>query len=87
MPNKPTSLEVSLLGDLGAQRVKPQIHSLEWGMGIKCEEDPSGVEDRNMYLLSAKPFTPTTAFDLERNSVKLCYHPLSTSDELEILIS
>ena len=64
MPNNPTGLEVSLLGDLGAQRVKPQIHSLEWGMGIKGEGDQSGIEDRNVYLLSAKPFTLTTSFDL-----------------------
>lgn len=42
-----TSTEVSALRDLGTQRVKPQIHSLEWGMRIKCKEAQSGIEGRN----------------------------------------
>ena len=47
MPPNLTSTEVSALRDLGTQRVKPQIHSLEWGMGIKCKEAQSGIDGRD----------------------------------------
>ena len=47
MPPNLTSTEVSALCDLGTQRVKPQIHSLKWGMEIKHKEAQSGIEGRN----------------------------------------
>lgn len=40
------------------------------GWGIKGEDDQSGIEDRNMYLLDATPFTLLISFDLYKNSVK-----------------
>ena len=76
------------MSDLGAQRVNPQIHSLEQGMKINSEEDQPGIEDRNMYLLSARPFILAISSDLKyKNSVKLSYHSHSTNDEIKILIS
>lgn len=63
MPNNGTRLEVSIMVLWGTEK-KSKIHSPDGGWEIKGEESQTGIEDKNMYLLSAKTFTFTTSFDL-----------------------